>query len=97
MTTAGHKYPKMSEAKMGKPWAGRVRRIVVHVQRDTYFAIAAKAQKFICLKRYSYIVPEDALEAYVEWLLEQDRKCLLTSKAPKVREVLTECSSKTGT
>ena len=72
MTAAGKKYPKMSEAKRGKPWMGRVRRIVVHIRRETFFALEAKAQAFISQKKYSYIVPEDATEAYVEWLIEQD-------------------------
>ena len=61
----------MSEAKKGKPWSGHVRRIVVHVHRETYFRVAAKAQEFITRKA-THVVPEDALEAYVEWLIERD-------------------------
>lgn len=76
MTGHARKYAKMSEAKKGKPWAGSVRRIVVHVRRDTYFAVLAKAQKFVKI-RASHVLPDEALEAYVEWLLE--RHCVAQS------------------
>lgn len=75
MTDRARKYAKMSAAKKGKPWAGSVRRVVVHVTRDTYFALVAEAQQFV-KTRAQHVLSGEELEAYVEWLLERhcDRK-----------------------
>jgi len=71
MTAHGRKYPRMSEAKRGKPWMGHVRRIVVHVHRETYFRVGAKAKAW-CKVKAAHVLPGDETEAYVEHLIECD-------------------------